>query len=239
MDTTSDHSRGTLMDNVIKTNNKNTKTQKNKTEDMTRYKDRKMQEDAYKGSAVDESKKLDRFKLPNETELIKINKASEIKSVFRPSRTLSRSPARKSGETTADVDLTGDEDDNVFKDKPENKGKTITAMINKAQKEYEIKKDCSNLGSLNITLLAIDQILGMVKNSNELVNNYLKKATESNSMVTQISTEMGENLTKTRKLIMEAISTYKKEKIQQEEYKKTEENKTTQIIESLSKIENR
>nr|XP_034194933.1 uncharacterized protein LOC117611125 [Osmia lignaria] len=79
----------------------------------------------------------------------------------------------------------------------------------------------------------------MVKSSNDLVNNYLKKIAEGSAMVTQTSSEMGENLIKTRGLITEAINTYKEERIQQEELKKVEENKTAQIIKSLNKLENR
>ncbi|XP_076549163.1 uncharacterized protein LOC143306261 [Osmia lignaria lignaria] len=240
--------RGTLMESFIKPNNKNIKSQKNKTgqeqytttigkkEDMIKPNDRKVRDDVYKVIVGEGTEKIERVKITDDIKLNKTNKVFDFKSAFRPTRTLSRSPTRKSGEITADVDLTGDEDENVFSDTSSAMGNMPKTDDSNKQKESETEKESKNVGGLNAALMAIDQILGMVKSSNDLVNNYLLKIAEGSSMVAQISSDMGVNLIKTRDLIKEAIISYKEEKSKQEEYTKREEKRTIQILESLDKI---
>lgn len=233
------------MDRFTKTINKTIKTQKNKNgteqmmtttgmkEDLIRTKERKPQEEIYKTLMGGET---DIIKIKEDSKPKTIDRVNEVKSVFRPSRTLSRSPMRKSYDTLADIDLTGDEEENVFSDTIEKIQKNTKIDSNE---EIYNKTENMSLSGIDTTLMAIDQILSMLKKSNELVNNYLQKMTEGNSIAKTISTEMGEDLAKTRKLIKEAIKTYREEKTQHIENIKLEETKTRQLMENINKIEKR
>lgn len=165
------------------------------------------------------------FKTPGNEEaqlLIKDKKVKELESVFRPKRTLSRSPIRISGEAaTTDIDLTGDEEENVFTDTSEQHKEEIKDEWDKLLKgkNMDIQYD-PELGAIGLSLTAIARILGMLEASNEIVSSYLCRVKNANATARNTSIKIGEELAKAKELAVAAAETYRKEKIDNRENEK-------------------
>ncbi|XP_046145670.1 golgin subfamily A member 6-like protein 22 [Osmia bicornis bicornis] len=228
----------------------NQKTNKQKTQTGLETKDTKIGKDKETNRNMDQYITEETYWISTENELRKKQVGSNEKpkwnekgqsdpsQIFRPMRTLSRSPVRISQDIAmTDVDLTGDEEENVFiEEENSNKGQP---EIERESEGIGGSRQKSKLGGVDTTLMGIEQILRMLKVQNDIVLNYLERVKNANPTALKSSREMSKDLNNARDLIMIAAQVYREEKDKQAERERVEDDKTKWIMENMNNINKR